>query len=59
VVLAKGVTLTGVPLNDPGIQANVVPDTALLALRETLFPMQAVVGAAAGVTTGVGFMVIT
>lgn len=52
VVVAAGVTETGVPFKLPGIQVKLVPTILLIALIEADSPMQIEAGMAVGVITG-------
>ena len=57
-VVVPGVTVTGVPVNEPGVQEKVVPVILLLADKEEVAPLHMVVGFAVGVIAGFGLTVM-
>ena len=56
-VVAEGVTETGVPLKLPGIHVNVAGVILLVADNEEEEPLQMAAGVAVGVITGLGLTV--
>ena len=54
VVVAAGVTDTGVPGKLPGFHANVDPGILLVALNDDVLPTQIAAGVAVGVRIGLG-----
>ena len=57
-VVVPGVTVTGVPVNEPGVQEKVVPVILLLADKEEVDPWQILDGVEVGVIAGFGLTVM-